>query len=850
LSIISAQTGGHSSDTPAAPTLLSPLNGENENDNTPTFTWIKGENADNHRILVDNDNDLLSPIDNELLEATAENWTKLEGYADGTYYWKVIAIKGENENSSSVWTFNVDTLPPAKPTLISPEDNKLDNGLSQAFKWAQPPENSLPLTYHIQIDNEASFTSPYVYENSAVTDNTYPYLFSTDGTYYWRIRARDNAGNWGTWADNFKLTLDTTPPDPPPLVWPAYDENIKDNAPALNWSDVTDPSTPVTYGVQVDNDSDFSSPAVNVTGLATSTYTTSELAEGVWYWRADARDNAGNAGAWSASRFRVDITKPLAPTLVSPSNDENISYNTPNLDWNPISENSLPALYKVYVDNDSNFSSIDRESPWVWDDNWVVTPGLLEGIWYWKVGAKDNAGNVGDNSASRSFRVDVTPPGKPTLASPEHNYTTSDNTPTFRWTAVTDNSLPVTYDIQIDNEASFTSPYVYSKTKILENQHTCENELAGGTYYWRVRAVDNAGNYGNWADNFKLTVSPGQPTLLSPANGAKTNDNTPTFQWTSGSNANSHRLLVDNDPGFTSPIENRLFGATDNTYTPTLENSYPDENYSWKVIAIRGTAENSSSIWTFLVDITPPGKPTLTSPENNKLDNNLSQTFKWTQPPENSLPLTYHIQIDNEASFTSPYLRENMGVGENSYIYSFTSAGTYYWRVRAKDNAGNWGAWSDNFKLAIVIPVGALPTKPVLVSPTNGAKTNDNTPTFQWTKGENAENHRLLVDNDLDFSSPVDNILLGAADNTWTKSAPGYVDGTYYWSVVAINAAGENRSLKWAFRVETVPLVAPTSAKWLLIAGILAAVMIGLAVVIYTRRRRVGGKRRGILRGS
>ena len=97
---------------------------------------------------------------------------------------------------------------------------------------------------------------------------------------------------------------------------------------------------------------------------------------------------------------------------------------------------------------------------------------------------------------------------------------------------------------------------------------------------------------------------PSQPTLFSPADGTRTNDNTPTFEWTCGSNADNHRLLVDNDASFASPEVNVLLGATDNTYTVTTP--LADENYSWKVIAIKGVQENSSIVWTFLIDTAPP----------------------------------------------------------------------------------------------------------------------------------------------------------------------------------------------------------------------------------------------------
>ncbi|MCS7131384.1 MAG: hypothetical protein NZ934_01460, partial [Hadesarchaea archaeon] len=58
----------------------------------------------------------------------------------------------------------------------------------------------------------------------------------------------------------------------------------------------------------------------------------------------------------------------------------------------------------------------------------------------------------------------------------------------------------------IDNEPDFNPPHVYAKTGLLENQHKIENELTAGTYYWRVRAIDNAGNAGDWSTTWRLLL--------------------------------------------------------------------------------------------------------------------------------------------------------------------------------------------------------------------------------------------------------------------------------------------------------------------------------------------------------
>ena len=105
----------------------------------------------------------------------------------------------------------------------------------------------------------------------------------------------------------------------------------------------------------------------------------------------------------------------------------------------------------------------------------------------------------------------------------------------------------------------------------------------------------------------------------------------------------------------------------------------------------------------------------------------------------------------------------------------------------------------DAFILVEVSPPGA----PELVSPENGAEVHTSNPTFMWAAGENAVQHRLIVDDEIDFASPIDDVLLGGDATAWTKPSPGYADGTYHWKVVAVNPAGETESATWSFKVVT-----------------------------------------------
>jgi len=102
---------------------------------------------------------------------------------------------------------------------------------------------------------------------------------------------------------------------------------------------------------------------------------------------------------------------------------------------------------------------------------------------------------------------DNTPPPTPSLVLPADGANITDNTPILDWSDVSDPS-GVTYDLSIARDAGFAS-IILQKTGLTVSNYelTLAEALAAGTYYWRARAVDGAGNVGSWSENWSFTVS-------------------------------------------------------------------------------------------------------------------------------------------------------------------------------------------------------------------------------------------------------------------------------------------------------------------------------------------------------
>lgn len=187
----------------------------------------------------------------------------------------------------------------------------------------------------------------------------------------------------------------------------------------------------------------------------------------------------------------------------------------------------------------------------------------------------------------------------PRLTSPADGAATNNPVLTLEWTSSIGG---VKYELAVDNNPDFLSPEVLENTSNLS--YAPDNALPDDTYRWRVRAFNDDNDTTGWSENFAFTIdtaAPSAPSLESPADNAATSDNTPTFNWSLVSDAESYNLQVDNNADFSSPEINES-DLTDNTYTVAAP-GLADDNYSWHVRArdAAGNESDWSPTWTFTI---------------------------------------------------------------------------------------------------------------------------------------------------------------------------------------------------------------------------------------------------------
>jgi hypothetical protein len=204
------------------------------------------------------------------------------------------------------------------------------------------------------------------------------------------------------------------PPIPEPLL---PDAGTKTTAAThLDWQDVTDPSEPVTYKLQISSDENFSGVLLEKIGLTASDYT---LAQEEWlkagststayFWRVRASDAAGNESEWSAT-MSFYISAPPVPELFQLEPDSSYE-KTVYLNWQDVSSISPPVKYVVQIASDLGFKDVVLEKLDLEDSEYYISNVdelelfTRDTTYYWRVKATDGVNNESEWATPTSFSL-------------------------------------------------------------------------------------------------------------------------------------------------------------------------------------------------------------------------------------------------------------------------------------------------------------------------------------------------------------------------------------------------------------------------------------------------------------
>lgn len=690
---------------PGTPVSSAPANNSLLNNNRPTFLWSAVSQAVSYELQVSYNTQFTSLyMDIDLSGGSTDSYIPSSDIEDGIFYFRV---RGLNEYGlpgswSSTIKFTIDTNAPAAPALTSPADGYASRG-APLHKWTLPVgAYEVPSVYQLQYDDSAAFDSPE-YDSGEFAGMQHTPSFNQLGTYNWRVRAKDAAGNWGYWSVVRTVQIIAPLTTGPALALPAQNTLTNDNTPDLSWGSVT---WAAGYQLQIDNNSNFTSPEQDVTTMDTGflAQTASALTDGWWYWRVRAWNinSPSEAGAWSASRyFFVDTTPPVAPGLSSPADGSSQTTSTPRLQW--LTAPSA-TLYQVQISDQNDFSTLILDQTTTSLFYQLATAQALDfENNYWRVRGRDSVGNWGAWSVIRSFSVSL-------MSSPANGFVTLDTTPTLRWLA---GSGALNYQVQVDTEIDFSSPEVDQALNALTLDLP---EMPVGLHYWRIRVQTSAG-WSSWMLPWAINITE-LSQITSPSTGSTLSGASVTFQW-SDVGASSYWLEIGTGLG-----QANLYNASQATNLSRTVGGLPVDGRTiyvrlWSMIG--GTWGNNYRDYTFTT-ATLIDKSVLVNPAPSSTLSASSVTFQWSDVGASG----YWLEVGTGVGLSNIY-GGSQGTNLSRTVSGLPVNGSTIY-VRLWTNHG--GTWLTN---DYVLTAATLNTRSVLSNPAPDSTLGSSTVNFQWT---------------------------------------------------------------------------------------------------------------------
>jgi len=255
------------------------------------------------------------------------------------------------------------------------------------------------------------------------------------------------------------------------------------------------------------------------------------------------------------------------------------------------------------------------------------------------------------------------------------------------------------YTLQRDTSSSFTNPIaVYTDS----NNTTSDNRTptTDTIYYYRVKAT-NANGDSSWSNTVDIQVTtegvPSASTLTDPGVSVVSGASF-TISWSAVSNVNVYVLEQDTNSSFSSPTTVTSVGSSQTSYSHTLTPG-ATTTYYYRVQARNNIGHSS---WSNVVDmqvtittVVAPSAPTFTDPGVSTTEGTHFDLV-WSSA---SGATAYTLEIANVSNFAAVLATHNLG-NVTTYDCWHANAGTFYYRVKASNSAGDSG-WSNVVNMTV-----------------------------------------------------------------------------------------------------------------------------------------------------
>ncbi|MFA6449279.1 MAG: fibronectin type III domain-containing protein, partial [bacterium] len=433
--------------------------------------------------------------------------------------------------------------------------------------------NSPPITYDIYIALASGAFNWTLPSMSVAEPATHAQVINLNNgsLYYIAVRARDLAG-----LRNMNTTqLTVTPTDTVPPVFAGIQGAADDSSGGtvqISWNAATDASVPITYRIYYNTGAAIAtwtqkffvtSPAVSaiIEGLANGTQ---------YAFAVRAEDKYGNIET-NVVTATATPTDAIPPTFTGVRNCVDPGTGTSlTVSWSLAADKSSPITYNVYqatATNAFNFGLVNYSAT---DATHTTAIGLTMGTPYFFVAkAVDPGGNIGGSESAYYPNPDAvgytpcipTDGVNPVFAGLASATPTAESGKiTLSWTAATDTSPPIVYNIY--RSASTVFDYSSPTYQVTTATGTVISGLTNGTrYYFVVRAEDAGHRKETNTISQSAIPNDGSPPVFGGITGLvdKMTYGALTASWAAAADPSTpitYRIYVSTTPGiakFSSP---------------------------------------------------------------------------------------------------------------------------------------------------------------------------------------------------------------------------------------------------------------------------------------------------------
>jgi hypothetical protein len=486
------------------------------------------------------------------------------------------------------------------------------------------------------------------------------------------------------------------------------------------------------------------------------------------------------------------IPRMVPPTLINPTNTATKVNVFVDFDWQNIAD---AEGYEIQISDKNDFSTT-LISTTTTEDLLSLARGTLEysKTYYWKVRAYNtDETTYWSNVWSFSTR---SPLAKVTNLNPADLDTDIKLIPTFSYSAVTDAD---SYQIHLSDVSDFSNLII--DEEISGTELTSSMKLTySNDYYWRARAKDNFGEISDWSDTIAFVTKDqlSSPILVTPANGKPDEGLKPELAWNSLAGAIGYRLQISKTDNFAT-LERDISGtANSHTLTTDLDAS---TKYYWRLQAWDSDKDSSSfsTVWNFSTR-TPLVKVTDLEPADNATNIKLYPKLTYSAV---SGADSYLIQLSTSSNFSSFLINSEITGTELTSPTKLSYYSKYYWRVKAKNNYGDEGPWSDTLEFTTKEQLGT----PVATLPANDATNQALKPEFTWNSLSNAAGYRLQISKTTSFTTLERDI--STTEITHNLSSNLDLLTKYYWRLKAWDSDTDSSSYGSVLNFTTAELSSP-----------------------------------------